>query len=71
MKSVLLAVQIIISILLIVLILFQARGVGFGRSLGASSSSFTRRGLERLIYKLTFIVALLFIVISFLGLFLN
>jgi len=68
MKQALTIVQIIISILLIGLILIQARGTGFGRSSGLGGASFTRRGLEKLVFRLTFVVVSLFIVISILQL---
>lgn len=58
-------IQIVISGLLIVLILIQNKGTGFGRTWG-SSTSFTRRGLEKIIFKLTFALAGIFIVISIL-----
>lgn len=69
MGEVLIVLQIIFSIALIGLILVQARGTGFGRSnsLGGSSS-FTRRGLEKLIFKATFVVAFGFIIIAILSL---
>lgn len=56
--------QIVISVALIVLILIQARGTGFGRSGAYGGSSFTRRGLEKLVFKLTFVTAFLFVAIS-------
>ncbi len=54
--------HIIISISLVVLVLIQARGTGFGRGMGGTS--FTRRGLEKLVFRLTFVVAALFIILS-------
>jgi protein translocase SecG subunit len=69
MKQVLTIVQIISSIILIGLILIQARGTGFGRSSGfGGSSSFSRRGLEKLIFRSTFILAFVFILVSILQL---
>lgn len=67
MKNVILSVQIIISIVLVILILIQSKGSGLGRSFGGGSS-FSRRGFEKLLYKLTFITAGLFIVISVISL---
>lgn len=64
MKQVLIVVQMIVSVLLIGLILIQARGTGFGRTVGAGASSFTRRGLEKIVFRSTFILAFIFIVIS-------
>jgi preprotein translocase subunit SecG len=61
--------QLVISIVLIVLILMQARGTGLGRTFGGGSgTSFSRRGLEKLIFRLTFIFVALFLVISILQL---
>lgn len=57
----------ITSVVLVLLILLQAKGTGFGRS--ANATSFTRRGLEKIVFKLTFIVTGLFIVVSILQLF--
>jgi len=65
MKITLLIFQIIISVLFIFLILIQSKGSGLGSSFGSQSqASFSRRGFEKLIYKTTFIVAFLFILIS-------
>ena len=61
MKDIILVGQIIVSAILIILILLQARGIGFGRSsLGGSQSSFSRRGLEKVVFKLTFILVGIF-----------
>jgi len=49
MQNILLISQILTSIVLIGLILVQARGTGLGRAFGSSSqNSFSRRGLENL-----------------------
>ncbi len=64
------AIQIIQStsaLLLIIFVLLQVRGTGFGRS--ANSSSFTRRGVEKMVFKLTFVVTALFLVSSVVSLF--
>jgi protein translocase SecG subunit len=70
MKQILTALQITVSLILIGLILVQARGTGFGRSggFGGGNASFSRRGLEKLVFRLTFVVAFLFIAISILQL---
>mgnify|MGYP003613463766 CR=1 FL=1 len=63
MNNILIILQIIISVILTILILMQARGTGFGRgSFGASG--FTRRGLEKLVFRLTFVMAFLFLTVS-------
>lgn len=62
MRELVQIVQSVSSILLIIFVLLQVRGGGFSRS--SNSSSFTRRGVERLVYKLTFVVAGLFLLMS-------
>jgi preprotein translocase subunit SecG len=62
-------IQTAVSIILIVLILMQARGTGLGRTFGGGSgTSFSRRGLERLVFRLTFVFVALFLIISILQL---
>jgi protein translocase SecG subunit len=69
MKQFLTIAQILSSIILVGLILIQARGTGFGRSGSfGGGTSFSRRGLEKLIFRLTFVIAFVFIVISILAL---
>jgi protein translocase SecG subunit len=64
-KQILTIIQIIVSVGLICLILIQARGTGFARSGSfGGSTSFSRRGLEKLVFRLTFVLAFLFIAIS-------
>lgn len=67
MKSVLLVLQIIVSGLLTAAILVQARGTGFGRSFGGGGS-FTRRGLEKLVFRATFVLVAVFVIFSILQL---
>jgi len=64
MRNFFVILQIIIGILLVGAILIQSRGTGFARSFGSGQQSFTRRGLEKLIFKATFILAFIFILIS-------
>ena len=57
--------QILISTLVIVLVLLQVRGTGFGAALGGQDSSFrTRRGLQRSLHRLTIVVFVVFLSIS-------
>lgn len=62
MNTPVLVLQILISIALIVAISIQVKGGGFGRSFGAQT--FTRRGLEKLVFRATFVLVFLFIVSS-------
>lgn len=60
--------QITTSALLILFILVQVKGTGFGRVWGSAGSSFTRRGLEKLVFRLTFVTAAVLISVSILAL---
>lgn len=56
---------ILISSLLIVLVLLQVKGTGFGAALGGQDQSFrTRRGMQRSMHRLTILVVVIFIGIS-------
>jgi protein translocase SecG subunit len=66
MENLLLVAQILTGILLIGAILIQTRGTGFGR--GSSHASFTRRGLEKLVFRLTFVLVGIFLIVSILRL---
>ena len=60
-----LLIQIFIAILLIVTILIQARGAGLGEAWGGSSEFFTsRRGMEKIIFLATIVLAILFLLSS-------
>ena len=57
--------QILISTVVIILVLLQVRGTGFGAALGGQDSSFrTRRGIQRSLHRLTIVVFVIFLSIS-------
>ncbi len=57
--------QIVLSIALVLTILFQVRGGGLGGIFGQASTVFrTKRGVEKTLFQLTIILAVLFIIIS-------
>lgn len=62
-KKILLIIQIVISTLLIVSILLQVRGSGLGSLFGGVGGEFYRskRGIEKLLYRATIILAILFV----------
>lgn len=64
MREALLVFQIIVSVFLVALIMLQVKGTGFGRVWGGLSVHSSRRGLEGIVFKTTFVVAFLFIVLS-------
>ncbi len=70
MEKILLVLQTIFAILLIVLILFQQKGVGLGAAFGGSSNIYTtKRGIDKFIFVSTIIVAILFFLSVLAGLF--
>ena len=64
MRNILVVLQIIVGTLLVGAILIQSKGTGFARSFGSGQHSFTRRGLEKFVFKATFVLAFIFILIS-------
>jgi len=61
--------QIILSIALILIILFQVRGGGLGGIFGQQSGVYrTRRGVEQILFRLTIVFVVIFLVISVLTL---
>lgn len=64
MKDIFTVLQLIVSLLLAICILVQVKGNGFGRVWGSGAQSFTRRGLEALVFKLTFVLSFLFLALS-------
>ncbi len=65
MQQVLLAVQAIISIILIVVILLQQKGSGLGGAFGGEGNVYrTRRGLERGLFTMTIILGGLYVIVA-------
>ncbi|HJM88928.1 MAG TPA: preprotein translocase subunit SecG [Dehalococcoidia bacterium] len=57
--------QILISSILIVLVLLQVRGTGFGAALGGQDAAFrTKRGLQRSLHRLTILMVVVFLSVS-------
>jgi len=65
MRTFILISQIAVSVILGAMILLQVKGTGFGRVWGGLSASSSRRGLEGIVFKLTFVFAFLFLLLSF------
>ena len=65
METYLNIVQIIISIIVIVVVLLQARGSGFSATFSSDTSIYrTRRGLERTLFQFTIALAVIFVLFS-------
>lgn len=64
-KEVFLIIQIILSLALVGLVLLQNKGTGLGSTFGGEIGFYrTRRGVERMVFALTIIVAALFLITS-------
>ena len=69
MRNVMPFIQIIISALLVVLILLQAKGVGLGRAWGGGGEFYkSRRGVEKIVFYFTIFLVILFLISSILSL---
>ena len=62
----LISFQVVVGVLLMVVILLQARGTSLGETFGGSGVFYgTRRGPEKVLHPLTVILAILFVAVSF------
>lgn len=69
MKNIIVIAQIVVSIFLIVLIILQAKGVGLGRAFGGAGDFYkSRRGVEKIVFNLTVVLLITFLVTSILSL---
>ena len=60
--------QILIALAVASSILLQARGTGLSSTFGGESTAYrSRRGLERILFRLTIILAIVFVIISLVG----
>lgn len=63
-------VQIVLAVLLMAAILFQARGASLGEAWGGSSAFYsTRRGADKTLFIITIILATLFVITALVNLF--
>ena len=69
MQTYLNVAQIVLSIALIVAILLQVRGGGLGGIFGQPDTVYrTKRGVERLLFQLTIVLVILFVIVAILTL---
>ncbi len=65
MPTYLVIAQILIAVALIATILFQLHGGGLGAIFGQSDSVYrTRRGIEKTLFKLTIVLAIIFVTLA-------
>lgn len=67
MKNAIYIIQAVSAVVLILTVLIQSKGTGFGRGVGPSSYH-SKRGLEKIVFKLTVVMSIVFVVASFLNL---
>lgn len=69
MQNIVLFLQIVVSAMLIILIILQAKGVGLGRAWGGAGEFYkSRRGVEKIVFNLTILLVIIFLVTSILSL---
>ena len=69
MNSYLSIAQIVLSVALILAIMLQVKGGGLGGIFGQADSVYrTRRGIEKTLFQLTVVLAVIFVVISIVAL---
>ena len=72
MKTTIYILQVVVAVLLITLILVQQKGAGLGMAFGGSSTIYrTKRGAEKIIFRATIVLAVLFLAISLAHLFVS
>lgn len=60
--------QILIALAVGAAVLMQARGTGLGATFGGESTAYrSRRGIERVLFRLTIVLAAVFVIISLVG----
>jgi preprotein translocase subunit SecG len=70
--TILALVQSILAVALTVAILLQQRGAGVGGAFGGEITAYrSRRGIERTLFRLTIVLAMLWVIFSVLGLYLQ
>jgi preprotein translocase subunit SecG len=69
MQTPLIIAQLILAIALVVAILLQQRGTGLGGAFGGEITAYrSRRGIERTLFRMTIVLAVLFVAFSLLNL---
>ncbi|MBI4497836.1 MAG: preprotein translocase subunit SecG [Chloroflexi bacterium] len=68
MQTTLSILQIVVSVLLIIVVLLQNRGSGLSGAFGPQAGVFrTRRGLERILFRVTIALTVVFLVVALLN----
>lgn len=69
MKAFITIIQMAIAVALVTLVLLQSKGVGLGKAWGGSGEFYkNRRGVEKILFQLTVLLVVLFLISSLLSL---
>ena len=72
MENILNIIQIIVSIFLIIIILLQQKGSGLGSTFGGDNTVYrTKRGAEKIIFRMTIFLSFLFLTTALISIFFN
>lgn len=67
MMGIISIIQIVSAIILIIVVLMQQKGVGLGAAFGGSSNVYSsKRGLDKVLYRMTIAISIIFFGMSFL-----
>ena len=67
MQPYLIVAQMVLSVALVLILLFQVRGGGLGGIFGQADTVYrTKRGVEKTLFQLTIVLVVLFVIISLL-----
>lgn len=69
--NLILVLQMLVSILLVLIILIQAKGTSLGRAFGGMTNYHTKRGAEKAVFVGTIILGSIFVLLSLLNLTVN
>lgn len=66
MRSALIVIQLIVSVLFIISVLVQSKGSGLSGALGGQNNTIqsTKRGAEKAVYKASIVLGVLFVLLS-------
>lgn len=65
LQTLLSIIQIVLAVLLIVVVLLQQKGAGLGAAFGGSGNMYTtRRGIDKVLFRATITISILFFVIA-------
>lgn len=72
MQQILNIIQIVLATLLVIVILMQQRGTGLGGAFGGGGNVYrSKRGMEKILFNATIVIAVLFVALAIINLFIK